>query len=113
MRSPFFKSILTTGQPEVEQETPRPDDKEAAVSTEPQHSSDHDTDDDAIEKDAQAGVQNIEGITKVWSTRDLYLAYILYAHRKSLARRWFEVDNYTAFGLSTSSMLYSKAWGLC
>ncbi|KAI3323895.1 MFS general substrate transporter [Xylariaceae sp. AK1471] len=76
MRS-LFKTAFAHEQPVVEEKT-RPDDKEGGVTTErPPSSSENDTDVDSIDKDAQAGVQNIEAITKVWTTRDLYLAYVL------------------------------------
>lgn len=90
MRNPF-KTLITQEQPVVEDEAPRPDDKEAGVldskeaglTTERRLSSEPETDADSIDKDAQAGVQKIEAITKVWTTRDLYLAYILYARPES------------------------------
>ncbi|KAI3332802.1 major facilitator superfamily protein [Ustulina deusta] len=83
MRHPF-KTVFAQERPVVEEETPRPDDKEAAVpesketnlTTERPHSSDGE-DDDSINKDAQQGVQNMQAITKTWTTRDLYIAYIL------------------------------------
>lgn len=34
------------------------------------------TDSDAISVDAQAGVQDIEALTKVWTRKDIILAYI-------------------------------------
>ncbi|KAI0205598.1 siderophore iron transporter mirB [Astrocystis sublimbata] len=84
MRSPF-KAVITQQKPVVEDEAPRPDDKEAVgadvkepgVTSERPPSSGTDSDDDSINKDAQAGVQKIEAITKVWSTRDLYIAYVM------------------------------------
>ncbi|KAI0182971.1 major facilitator superfamily domain-containing protein [Xylaria flabelliformis] len=80
-----FKTVVAQEQPVVEETAPRPDDKEAAapdskeagLTAERSPSSEPDTDVDSIDKDAQAGVQKIEAITKVWSTRDLYLAYFL------------------------------------
>ncbi|KAJ8121320.1 hypothetical protein ONZ43_g2197 [Nemania bipapillata] len=83
MRS-LFKSVIAQERIVVEEDTRGPDDKETGVpeskeagsATERPASADQD-DDDSINKDAQAGVQNIEAITKVWSTRDLYLAYVL------------------------------------
>ena len=35
--------------------------------------------DELPEKDAQAGLQQVEAITAVWSKRSLVLAYVLYA----------------------------------
>jgi hypothetical protein len=79
MRS-LFKTAVAHEQPVVEEKT-RPDDKEGGLATEqPPSSGEKDSDVDSIDKDAQVGVQNIEAITKVWTTRDLYLAYVLYAH---------------------------------
>ncbi|KAI0425325.1 major facilitator superfamily protein [Xylaria sp. FL1042] len=80
MRHPF-KTAFAQERPVVE-ETPRPDDKEAAMpeskeaglTTKRPHSSDAE-DNDSINKDAQQGVQNMEAITKTWTTRDLYIAY--------------------------------------
>ncbi|KAJ2974779.1 hypothetical protein NUW58_g8547 [Xylaria curta] len=84
MRHPL-KAIFAQEKPVVEEEPVRADDKEAAVSdskkagltAERPPSSQDGSDDDSIDKNAQAGVQKIEAITKVWSTRDLYLAYAL------------------------------------
>ncbi|KAI0156366.1 siderophore iron transporter mirB [Xylariaceae sp. FL1272] len=55
------------------------DDKEGGLVTGAQPSSDlgHESDIDSIDKDAQAGVQAVEAMTKTWSKRDLYLAYAL------------------------------------
>ncbi|KAI1281522.1 major facilitator superfamily protein [Xylaria sp. FL0933] len=82
MRHPF-KTAFAQERPVVE-ETPRPDDSEAAVpeskeaglTTDRSPSSDGE-DSDSISKDAQQGVQNMEAITKTWTTRDLYIAYAL------------------------------------
>lgn len=76
MRS-LFRSVIAQEKPVVEDPSPRPDDKEAGLATEQAPSSDPESDDDNIEKDAQTGVQNIEAMTKVWTKRDLYIAYIL------------------------------------
>lgn len=83
MRS-LFRSVIAREKPVVEEPSPRLDDKEVGVATE-QAPSEPDTDDDAIEKDAQVGVQNIEAMTKVWTKRDLYIAYILYVRQGSQA----------------------------
>lgn len=77
MRNPF-QAVVAQEQPVIEEKTPSPDDKEVGGTAEQSPSGDSDTDVDSINKDAQTGVQNIEAITKVWSTRDLYIAYILY-----------------------------------
>ncbi|KAI0809564.1 major facilitator superfamily protein [Xylaria sp. FL0064] len=82
MRHPF-KTAFAQERPVVE-ETPRPNDNEAAVpeskeaglTTDRPPSSDGE-DSDSISKDAQQGVQNMEAITKTWTTRDLYIAYAL------------------------------------
>ncbi|KAI0406356.1 siderophore iron transporter mirB [Xylaria palmicola] len=84
MRLPF-KSLGPQEAPVVEEPSPRPDDKEvgvpyskeAGVTGERPPSSNAESDDDAIDKSAQAGVQKMEAITKVWTTRELYLAYAL------------------------------------
>jgi len=76
MRS-LFKTAVAHERP-VEEKTPRPDDKEPGVKVEQPNNSEPEDDVDSIDKDAQAGVQNIEAITKVWTTRDLYAAYALY-----------------------------------
>ncbi|KAI1174562.1 siderophore iron transporter mirB [Nemania sp. FL0916] len=86
MRS-LFKTALAQERPIVEEKAPQPDDKEASATVpdskeagavaERPPSSESDRDDDSIDKDAQAGVQDIEAIAKVWSTRDLYIAYAL------------------------------------
>ncbi|GAP92247.1 putative siderophore iron transporter [Rosellinia necatrix] len=75
MKNPL-RDFIVREKPVAEEEQPRPDDKETGVTTERPESSDG-GDDDSINKDAQAGVQNIEAITKVWTTRDLYIAYVL------------------------------------
>ena len=41
------------------------------------HGSQSDSDDESVNKDAQAGVQKIEATTSVWSKTHLILAYIL------------------------------------
>lgn len=54
-------------------------DKEAGVTTGAEHGSttaETDRDSDEISLDAQTGVQRIEAMTKAWTRRDLYLAYI-------------------------------------
>ncbi|KAI1121343.1 siderophore iron transporter mirB [Nemania abortiva] len=84
MRS-LFKTALAQEQIVAEETAPVPSDNEAALSekkevgspTERPASPEADGDDDSINKDAQVGVQNIEAITKVWTKRDLYLAYFL------------------------------------
>lgn len=86
MRS-LFRSVIAQEQPVVEKPSPRPDDKETGVTAE-QTASEPDTDDDSIDKNAQAGVQNIEAMTKVWTKRDLYLAYILYVCQGSQVSAW-------------------------
>ncbi|TGJ83252.1 hypothetical protein E0Z10_g5525 [Xylaria hypoxylon] len=83
MRS-LFKTVLDQTKPVVD-EGPRPDDKEAGIVSDDKEAANvsserppsSDGDDDSINKDAQPGVQKMEAITKVWSTRDLYLAYFL------------------------------------
>ncbi|KAI0505337.1 siderophore iron transporter mirB [Xylaria bambusicola] len=82
MRNPFKTFIQE--RPTVEEVAPRSDDKEAigadskdaTLATERPPSS-QGGDDDSINKDAQAGVQKMEAITKTWTKRDLYLAYTL------------------------------------
>ncbi|KAI1110177.1 siderophore iron transporter mirB [Nemania sp. NC0429] len=76
MRS-LFRSVVASEQPVVEETSPPlPGDKEAGLVTE-KTPSERDTDEDSIDKDAQVGVQNVEAMTKVWTKRDLYIAYIL------------------------------------
>ncbi|KAI1357962.1 siderophore iron transporter mirB [Xylaria arbuscula] len=82
MRNPFKTFIQET--PVVEEVKPQPgdneatgaDSKEAALASERPPSSEG-GDDDSIDKTAQQGVQNMEAITKTWTKRDLYAAYIL------------------------------------
>ena len=91
MRNPFKTFIQD--QPVVEEEKPRPgdneaigaDSKETALATDRSPSSDG-GDDDSIDKDAQQGVQNMEAITKTWTKRDLYAAYILWVNQFAQTR---------------------------
>lgn len=76
MKNPL-SSALVREQPVVEEKSPHPDDKEVGAAAERAPSSEHSGDDDSINKDAQNGVQKIEAITKVWTTRHLYTAYVL------------------------------------
>ncbi|KAI8634423.1 MFS general substrate transporter [Xylariaceae sp. FL1651] len=76
MRLPF-KTFAATEQPVVEETMPKPDDKEGGATDVRPPSTERDADVDSVDKDAQAGVQKMEAITKVWSTRDLYIAYVL------------------------------------
>ncbi|KAI1147761.1 siderophore iron transporter mirB [Nemania diffusa] len=81
----LFKTVIAQERIEAEKDPRGPDDKEtgvpeskeAGLAGERPLSAEPDSDDDSINKDAQAGVQNIEAITKVWTTRDLYIAYTL------------------------------------
>ncbi|KAI5925970.1 major facilitator superfamily domain-containing protein [Camillea tinctor] len=75
MRIPIGRFTVPPEQPVVEEKTPSPSDKEAGVVSE-QHPSDHESDNDAISSDAQAGVKKIEATTKVWSKSHLIAAYI-------------------------------------
>ncbi|KAI2642339.1 siderophore iron transporter mirB [Xylaria nigripes] len=74
MRFPFNK--ITQERP-VAEEPPRPDDRETVAGTEKTVPDAPETDADSIDKDAQTGVQNIEAITKVWTVKHLYAAYVL------------------------------------
>ncbi|RYP26250.1 hypothetical protein DL768_011815 [Monosporascus sp. mg162] len=81
MRNPFSTKLVAPSEaPEAEPDGRSPADKEAGVTQEPvgDHQDDHrnDSDDDAIDKNAQAGVQKIEAITKVWSRNHLIMAYV-------------------------------------
>jgi MFS family permease len=76
MKNPL-SSVLVREQPVVEEKSPHSDDKEVGAAAERAPSSEHSGDDDSINKDAQNGVQKIEAITKVWTTRHLYTAYVL------------------------------------
>ncbi|KAI1812000.1 MFS general substrate transporter [Poronia punctata] len=77
MRS-LFKTAVAHDAP-VEEKPARLDDSKetGGVTADNPNSSETESDVDAIDETAQAGVRKIEAITKVWSTRDLYLAYIL------------------------------------
>lgn len=66
----------------VEEVQHNPNDKEAAIAeqshpntTEPGHETDSS---EEISKEAQAGIQRVEAMTKVWTRNDMYLAYITY-----------------------------------
>ena len=66
--------------PVVEQEVPREKvatDKEANITNDAVHShSDTDRDSDEISLNAQAGVQDAQAFAKVWSKKQLIMAYI-------------------------------------
>ncbi|KAI5863547.1 MFS general substrate transporter [Durotheca rogersii] len=77
MRGPLARFGRPLVVPVVESEQKEHDkehDKEAGAIDVPPHASESDS--DAIDTTAQAGVQKIEATTKVWSQRDLILAYI-------------------------------------
>ncbi|KAI1324089.1 siderophore iron transporter mirB [Xylariaceae sp. FL0255] len=78
MRFPF-RALGANERPIPEQETPAAlvNEKESGVATERPPSSHEESDSDSIDKDAQRGVQEVEAMTKVWSGRDLYIAYAL------------------------------------
>ncbi|KAH6673434.1 putative siderophore iron transporter mirB [Halenospora varia] len=60
----------------AEEKTFNASDKEAgATATSRDHH--HESDDESVDKDAQAGVRAIEATTSVWTKRDLIIAYIL------------------------------------
>jgi hypothetical protein len=69
----------------VEQDVPREkvaNDKEANITNDAVHPrSDTDRESDEISLDAQAGVQNAQAFAKVWSKKQLILAYITYVPR--------------------------------
>ncbi|KAI0113572.1 siderophore iron transporter mirB [Nemania sp. FL0031] len=79
----LFKPVIAQERIVVEESATVPGDKEAAIPDNKEADSTKERpvspegDDDSINKDAQTGVQNIEAITKVWTKRDLYLAYFL------------------------------------
>lgn len=66
--------------PVVEEEMPREKaatDKEANVASDTlQTPSDVDHDSDAISVDAQAGIQDVEALAKVWTKTSLIVAYV-------------------------------------
>jgi hypothetical protein len=66
--------------PVVEQEVPPEKlatDKEANVASDAVHSpSDADRDSDEISLDAQAGIQDVQALAKVWTKSHLILAYV-------------------------------------
>lgn len=64
----------------VEEVQHNPNDKEAAVgekSTTNESDPGHETDSSQeISKEAQAGIQRVEAMTKVWTRNDMYMAYV-------------------------------------
>ncbi|KAI1760475.1 MFS general substrate transporter [Hypoxylon sp. FL1150] len=77
MKGPLARFTRPTEVPVVEEEKPRPEnDKEIGVVDNQPHSSEADSDGDAIDSNAQAGVKKIEATTKVWTKKSLILAYI-------------------------------------
>lgn len=66
----------------VEEVQHNPNDKEAAVgTTSAANASDPGAETDSsqeISKEAQAGIQRVEAMTKVWTRNDMYMAYITY-----------------------------------
>jgi hypothetical protein len=63
--------------PEHQVPTEKVADKEANVTSDAVHTaSDADRDSDEISVSAQAGVQDVEAFAKVWTKRDIALAYI-------------------------------------
>ncbi|KAI1471295.1 MFS general substrate transporter [Daldinia caldariorum] len=75
MRGPLARFAHPTEVP-VEEKTHTPNDKEGGVVDNQPQSSEASNDIDAIDSDAQAGVQKIEATTKVWSMSHLILAYV-------------------------------------
>ncbi|CAJ2511705.1 Uu.00g073300.m01.CDS01 [Anthostomella pinea] len=76
MRLPPNRFTAQPEQPVVEKTVPETD-KEAGLVTEQNPISDSESADvDAISADAQAGVQKIEAVTKVWSKNHLIAAYV-------------------------------------
>ncbi|XXG97266.1 hypothetical protein Hte_003562 [Hypoxylon texense] len=76
MRGPLARFTRPAEVP-VPEEKPRPEnDKEIGVVDNQPRSSDGESDADAIDSNAQAGVKKIEATTKVWSRSNLILAYI-------------------------------------
>jgi hypothetical protein len=65
--------------PVAEQEVPSEktaNDKEANLASNAVNAADTDRDSDEISVNAQAGVQDVEAFAKVWTRRDLILAYV-------------------------------------
>jgi hypothetical protein len=66
--------------PVVEEDLPREKgatDKEAGIASDALRSpSDIDHDSDAISVDAQAGIQDVEALAKVWTKTNLIVAYV-------------------------------------
>ncbi|KAI1375994.1 MFS general substrate transporter [Hypoxylon crocopeplum] len=75
MRGPLSRFTHPTEVPVAEKTTPENDKEIGIVNNEP-HNGETDTDIDAIDADAQAGVKKIEATTKVWSRSHLILAYV-------------------------------------
>ncbi|KAI1506387.1 major facilitator superfamily domain-containing protein [Biscogniauxia marginata] len=75
MRLPLDRFTVPPEEPVVDEKTSPEKDKETGVLSQ-QHPHDSDNDSDAVDKDAQAGVQKIEATTKVWSRSHLIAAYV-------------------------------------
>ncbi|OTB03472.1 hypothetical protein M426DRAFT_321832 [Hypoxylon sp. CI-4A] len=75
MRGPLGRFTRPAEVP-VEEKTPPEHDKEVGVVDSQPHNSDGETNQDAIDSNAQAGVRKIEATTKIWSTSNLILAYV-------------------------------------
>ncbi|KAF3071147.1 Siderophore iron transporter mirB [Daldinia childiae] len=75
MRGPLARFARPTEVP-VEEKSHPANDKEAGVVDSQPRNSEIDTDVDAIDTSAQAGVQKIEATTKVWTMSNLILAYV-------------------------------------
>jgi len=72
-KSPLTK-FRSTDIPLAEVASPNPDDQE--VVQKKNHAIVFSEDSDQISQDAQAGVQGVEAMTKVWTKSNLVLAYI-------------------------------------
>ena len=72
--NPRTVPVVETSKPVLEKEA---NDKEAAVSSHDQNSSQHDAEEEVFTSDAQKGVQKIEATTLVWGKKHLIAAYIM------------------------------------
>lgn len=77
MRGPLARFTRPTEVPVVEEKPRLDNDKEIGVVDNQPRSSDGDSDADAIDSNAQAGVKKIEATTKVWTRSSLIMAYVL------------------------------------
>ncbi|KAI0901048.1 MFS general substrate transporter [Annulohypoxylon nitens] len=76
LRGPLARFARPTEVPVEEKPAPDSHDKEAGVIDSQPHHSDAESDPEAIDTTAQAGVQKMEATTKVWSRSNLILAYV-------------------------------------